>query len=210
MRPLPAERVTPDAARVYGWLLASAGLAILAVTTNLLAAALAVATIGVYLAVYTPLKRRSATATLVGAIPGALPPLIGWAAARGTLSLGGLTLFAIVFLWQIPHFMAIAWMYREDYAAAGFPMLAVVEPDGVRTARQAVIYSAALVPVSLLPTFSGVAGLAYFWTALALGMVLLWLAVTFARTRDDSAARRLFLGSITYLPLLWVAMILDH
>src|SRR4029079_15670381 len=164
------------------------------------AAVLALATIVVYLLVYTPMKRRSAAATLVGAIPGALPPLIGWTAARGEITAGGLTLFAIVFLWQIPHFMAIAWMYRNDYAKAGFPMLPVVEPDGRRTGRHAVIYAAALVPVSLTPAFAGVSGFGYLAIALVLGLAMLWLAVRFSSTRSDHAARALFFGSITYLP----------
>src|SRR5213076_1099602 len=125
------------------------------------AALLAAATLVTYLIVYTPMKRRTSLATLVGAVPGALPPLIGWAASRGALSIGGLALFAIVFLWQIPHFMAIAWMYRDDYGKAGFPMLPVVEPDGRRTGRQAVAYAAALVPASLIPALAGLSGTVY-------------------------------------------------
>ena len=162
-----------------------------------------------YLLVYTPMKRRSPAATLVGAIPGALPPLIGWAASAGRLSLGGLALFAIVFLWQIPHFMAIAWMFRDDYASAGFPMLPVVDGDGRRTGRQAVLYAAALVPVSLVPGLAGVSGAWYMAVALVLGLALLALAWRFAARRDAMSARRLFLGSIAYLPILWVVMILD-
>ena len=209
-RPLPAGRVTAGDARVFGVALAACGVLLLGVTANLVAAALALATIGVYLAIYTPMKRRSAMATLVGAVPGALPPLIGWAAARGTVSTGGLTLFAIVFLWQIPHFMAIAWIYRDDYARAGFPMLPVVEPDGRSTGRQALVYALALLPVSLLPTFVGVAGWIYFWAAFVLGLGMVGLSARFAARRLDSAARALFFASITYLPLLWAAMILDH
>jgi heme o synthase len=175
-----------------------------------IAALLAFATIGIYLAVYTPMKRRSSLSTLVGAVPGALPPLIGWAASSGTLSVGGWTLFAIVFLWQIPHFMAIAWMYRDDYGRAGFPMLPVVEPDGRRTSRQAVMYAAALLPVSLAPTLVGVSGQVYFWLALLLGLGLVALAMRFAAQRSDASARLLFYGSITYLPLIWAVMVLDH
>jgi protoheme IX farnesyltransferase len=147
---------------------------------------------------------------LVGAIPGALPPLIGWTAAHGSLALGGWTLFGIVFLWQIPHFMAIAWMFRDDYRSAGFPMLPVVEPDGRRTGRQALLYAAALLPMSLVPSFVGLSGWTYFWIALVLGLALLVLAARFSMTRSEIAARRLFLGSITYLPLIWAAMVLDH
>jgi protoheme IX farnesyltransferase len=209
-RPLPDGRVAAGDARVFGLVLAGAGLALLAVTANALAALFALITLVTYLVVYTPMKRRSAAATLVGAVPGALPPLIGWTAASGSASLGGWTLFAIVFLWQIPHFMAIAWLYREDYGKAGFPMLPVVEPDGRRTGRQAVLYAIGLVPVSLVPAFIGVSGQLYFWTALVLGAALVWLAVRFASSRHEAAARRLFFGSIAYLPLIWTAMILNH
>ena len=152
----------------------------------------------------------AALATLVGAIPGALPPLIGWTAAHGSASSGGWALFAILFLWQIPHFMAIAWMYRDDYGQAGFPMLPVIEPDGRRTARQAVLYAAALLPVSLGPVLVSINGPIYFAVALLLSVALLYLAVRFATERSDASARRLFFGSITYLPLLMAAMVIDH
>jgi protoheme IX farnesyltransferase len=207
-RPLPDGRVPPSEAAVFGIVLAMAGLGTLLVIDPL-AALLAAVTLATYVAIYTPLKRRSSISTLVGAIPGALPPLIGWTAASGTTFGGGWALFAIVFLWQIPHFMAIAWMYREDYRKAGFPMLPVVEPDGARTGRQAVLYAAALVPTSLLPS-AGIAGSLYLGIALGLGLALLGLAIAFARLRSDSSARLLFYGTITYLPLLWAAMILDH
>ena len=210
LRPLPDQRVTPEEARTFGTLLAAAGVVFLSVSANALAALLALVTLVVYLTVYTPMKRRSPLATLIGAVPGALPPLIGWTAASGDLSLGGWSLFAIVFLWQIPHFMAIAWLYRDDYARAGFPMLPVVEPDGRRTGLQAVFYAAALVPASLAPTVVGLAGAAYFWTALVLGVGLLWVAARFALSRTDATARVLFYSSITYLPLIWAAMLLDH
>ena len=209
LRPLPDGRVTPADARVFGLVLALAGLALLASRTNLLAAALALVTLLVYLAVYTPMKRRSPVATLIGAVPGALPPLIGWAAAHGSLARGGVSLFAIVFLWQIPHFMAIAWLYRDDYRKAGFPMLPVLEPDGRRTGRQALIYSAALLPVSALPTLVHVSGLAYLAVAVALGIGFVWLAWRFAAMRSDASARHLFFASITYLPLIWIAMMVD-
>jgi heme o synthase len=210
LRPLPDGRVAPNDATIYGVALSVAGLALLAVWSNVTAALLALATIVIYLVVYTPMKRRSSISTLVGAVPGALPPLIGWAAARNDLSIGGWTLFLIVFLWQIPHFMAIAWMYREDYRAGGFPMLPVVEPDGRRTGRQAVFYSAALLPLSMLPSLVGVTNLLYFWIAFVLGGALLALSVQFSQQRTDRAARWLFFGSITYLPLIWGAMVLDH
>jgi heme o synthase len=209
-RPLPDGRVSPSDARNFGVVLAAAGLAMLAARTTLLAALLAATTLVVYLVVYTPMKRRSPVATLVGAVPGALPPLIGWTAADGRLSIGGLTLFSIVFLWQIPHFMAIAWLYRDDYGQAGFPMLPVIEPDGRKTGRQAVAYAAALLPVSLVPTLIGLSGSTYFVLALVLGTLLLTLSVRFAWFRSISSARALFLGSIVYLPLLWIVMIANR
>jgi heme o synthase len=192
---------------VFGILLSAAGLVLLASRANLLAAALALATLVTYLIVYTPLKRRTSLATLIGAVPGALPPLIGWAAARGTVSIGGATLFAIVFLWQIPHFMAIAWLYRDDYGKAGFPLLPVIEPDGRRTGQQAMVYASALLPVSLVPAVVGVSGPIYLIVAAVLGVALLAMSARFALIRDDRSARWLFFGSITYLPLIWIAMI---
>jgi len=194
MRPLPDGRVSPSDARAFGVVLSAAGLLLLALRANWLAAAIALATLVVYLAVYTPMKLRTPLSTLVGAVPGALPALIGWTASHGSIAVGGATLFAIVFLWQIPHFMAIAWLYRDDYGKAGFPMLPVIEPEGRRAGRQAVVYSLALVPVSLAPTLVGISGQAYFSTALMLGLALLVLAGRFARTRSEGAARALFLG----------------
>jgi heme o synthase len=207
MRPLPDGRLTTGEATLFGLALAGAGLAVLAACANLLATFLALATLLTYVLWYTPLKRRSPAATLVGAVPGALPPLIGWAAARGDLSVGGLALFAIVFLWQIPHFMAIAWLYREDYGRAGFPMLPVIDPDGARTGLQAVIYAVLLILASVIPTLVGLSGIPYLIFAVVSGAVLVWLSIRFASTRSESSARALFLGSITYLPLLWIAMI---
>lgn len=209
-RPLPDGRVPPADARLFGLALSGAGLALLAARANLLAMALALATLLVYLVVYTPLKRRSSLATLVGAVPGALPALIGWTASHGSIAVGGAALFAIVFLWQIPHFMAISWLYRDDYRNAGFPMLPVVDPNGHRAGRQAVIYAAALVPCSLVPTLVGLSGPIYFGIALVLGVALLLLALRFAAHRHDATARVLFVASITYLPLLWIAMIADR
>jgi heme o synthase len=210
LRPLPDGRIAPRDAAAFGAALSIGGLLLLATRANVTAAMLAFATILVYLNVYTPMKRKSPVATLVGAVPGALPPLIGWAASHGRVSIGGLTLFAIVFLWQIPHFMAIAWLYRDDYGKAGFPMLPVIDPEGRRASRQGLVYALALVPVSLAPAFVGVAGTAYLALAAVLGVALVWLAVQFAAARDDRTARALFFGSITYLPLLWLAMIADR
>jgi heme o synthase len=184
-------------------------LGVLAAGANLLAAAIALFTLVSYTAVYTPLKRRTAFATVIGAVPGALPPVIGWAAARGRLDAGAWALFAIVFLWQVPHFLAIAWIYRDEYARAGLPLLPVLEPDGRSTARQAVLYAAALLPASLAPAALGVAGAAYFAGALVLGVGFLALTARFAFLRTAPAARWLFFGSIIYLPLLWALMIVD-
>jgi len=208
-RPLPSGRVSPAEARVFGVALSIAGLALLTAFSTWLASLLALATLVIYLFVYTPLKRLSPSATIVGAVPGALPPLIGWVASHGTIALGGLALFLIVFLWQIPHFMAIAWMYREDYGAAGFPMLTVIDPDGHRAGRQAVGYAAALLPTSLIPTLVDLSGIVYGSVAALLGIALLVLSVRFAGARTNVAARQLFFASIVYLPLIWIVMIAD-
>jgi protoheme IX farnesyltransferase len=200
--------VLPADARLFGIVTSVAGLALLA--AHPIAAGLALATLVVYIAIYTPLKRRTSLATLVGAVPGALPPLIGWTASHGSITPGGAALFAIVFLWQIPHFMAIAWMYRDDYAKAGFPMLPVIDPAGRRAARQAVGYAAALIPVSAIPTLAGISGAVYLVIAMGLGIGLLGLACSFAASRTDRSARWLFFGSITYLPILWMAMIANR
>ena len=209
-RPLPDGRLRPAAALRFAFVLSIVGLVQLALGANLLAAGVALVTLVSYAAIYTPLKRRTPLATLMGGVPGALPPVIGWAAATGTLSLEGWLLFAIVFLWQMPHFLAIAWICREDYARAGLPLLPVVEPDGRSTAAQVVLYGAVLIPVSLMPTLVGLAGRVYFAAALVLGAGFLAEAVLFARERTTERARRLFFGSITYLPLLWGFMLGNH
>jgi protoheme IX farnesyltransferase len=206
-RPLPDGRVSAAEAGIFGVVLSLAGLLLLATRANGLSAGLALATIVVYLVVYTPMKRRTSLSTLVGAVPGALPALIGWTASHGSIDPGGATLFAIMFLWQIPHFMAIAWLYRDDYGKAGFPMLPVVDPGGQRAGKQAVVYAAALLPVSLAPTLVGISGAFYFGAALVMSIALFVLAVRFARERVEGTARALFFGSITYLPLLWIVMI---
>jgi protoheme IX farnesyltransferase len=206
-RPLPDQRLQPIEGLLFAGAITLAGLLMIVASTNVLAAAVALATLLTYVVVYTPLKRRSSLGTVIGAIPGALPPIIGWAASSGSLPRLAWTLFGIMFLWQLPHFLAIAWMYREDYARAGFPMLAVLEPDGRSTGRQSVVYAAALVPLSLAPTLMGMAGPLYFAGALGLSLVFLGLTLQFARTRAVRDARRVFFGSITYLPLLWILMI---
>ena len=209
-RPLATQRVSPTEAIVFSSVLAGVGLVTVAASSNLLAAFLTLLTLVSYNVIYTPMKRRSQLATLVGAVPGALPPMIGWVAARGALTPEAWALFAIVFVWQIPHFMAIAWLYRDDFGRAGFPMLPVVEPDGRSTARQSLIFAVLLVPISLGPYFLRVSGAAYAVAALIGGTALLALAIGFARDRTNDRARRLFLASIIYLPLLWIALIADR
>lgn len=207
-RPLPAGRLSPDAALLIGFALVVGGLACLYLLVNLLAAALAGLTMATYLFAYTPLKRRTTLNTLVGAIPGALPPMIGWAAARGTIDNGAWALFAILFCWQMPHFLAIAWLYREDYARAGFVMLPNLDETGEATGRQAVNYSFALLLVSLLPGVLGVAGRGYFLGALLLGVGMVFFALRMQLAPSRRYARQLFFASIIYLPLLLVLLAL--
>jgi len=209
-RPLPAGRLRPPEALVWGLALTTTGLALLAWRTGALAAAIAFVTWASYLFFYTPLKTRTSLSTIVGALPGALPPVIGWAAARGRLEPGAFVLFAIVFLWQIPHFLAIAWIYREDYARGGLPMLPVLDPDGRLTGRQAVANTVALLLVSLAPTAAGIAGRAYFAGALALGLAFTAVAVRAAVLRTPRAARWLFVASILYLVALCTLLLADR
>ena len=209
-RPLPSGRLGIAEGVLFGVLLSIAGIAELAIAVNTLSAAVAALTLASYVLVYTPLKRRSSLSTLVGAVPGALPPVIGWVAVTGSLTLPALVLFGIQFFWQMPHFLAIAWMYRDDYARAGIPLLPVMEPNGRRTGQQALLYAAALWPVSLLPTAVGLAGTPYSLLATALGFAFIAQAALFARERSMVTARRLFLISITYLPLLWAALVIDR
>jgi protoheme IX farnesyltransferase len=209
-RPLAARRITTGEAMVFSLALATIGLGMVALTANILAASLAMLTLVSYNLVYTPMKRRSQLATLVGAVPGALPPMIGWVASRNSLTVEAWALFAIVFVWQIPHFMAISWLYRADFGRAGFPLLPVVQPDGRSTARQAVLFTLLLLPVSIVPYFIGMSGVAFAVGAVAGGLGLLLLAISFARDRTDDRARLLFLASITYLPLLWGMLIADR
>ena len=210
MRPIPGGRLRVIEGTWFGVVLSLAGLLELAIAVNVLAAAVAALTLGSYILVYTPLKRRTSLSTLVGAVPGALPPVIGWAAATSTITLPAIILFGIVFLWQMPHFLAIAWMYKDEYAAAGIPLLPVLEPDGRRTGQQAFLYAAVLWPVSLMPAAVGLAALPYSIVATLLGFLLIGLAGSFAQHRTTAAARRLFLYSIVYLPLLWGALVIDR
>jgi protoheme IX farnesyltransferase len=208
-RPLPSGRLQPQTVLMVGCALALLGLIYLAQAVNLTTSLVGATLLVCYLFVYTPLKRMTWLNTLAGAVPGALPPLMGWTAARGELSSEGLALFAIQAFWQLPHFMAIAWMYREEYAGAGFKMLPVVDPEGRRTGRQAVCYTLALLVVSLCPFLFNLTGPIYLAAALILGLAFVWFAFKFARDRTDSRARQLFYASLVYLPLLLVVMVLD-
>ncbi len=201
-RPLPSGRMGPNTALLIGFGLAVVGLAWLLLFVNVLSSALAALTMGTYLFAYTPLKRVTTLNTLVGAIPGALPPMIGWAAARGTVDAGAWVLFAILFFWQMPHFLAIAWLYREDYARAGFVMLPNLDETGASTGRQAVNYAFALLLVSMVPSLLGMAGRTYFFGAFLLGLGVVYYSVRMQLHPDRGSARRLFFASIIYLPLL--------
>ena len=206
-RPIAAARMSPGLGRLIAFVLSAGGLGGLWIVANPAATIVALVTLIIYAFVYTPMKRRSSLSTVVGAVPGALPPLIGWAAAGGSLaSIAPWSLFGLMFLWQLPHFLAIAWMYRDDYARAGMPMLPVIDAEGAMTGRQATIWAATIVPVSELPFLVGVASSAYGVGALILGIGQLALAIHFALRRTLGTARALFYGSITYLPLLWMLM----
>ena len=208
-RPLPAGRVTPGESLWFAAGLFAAGTAYLALFAGSLASALAAATALSYLLVYTPLKRVTSLSTVVGAVPGAIPPMIGWAAARGRLDAGAWVLFLILFFWQMPHFLALAALYRRDYARAGFRVLPVVDPDGASTARQSVLYALALLLVSLMPFFIGMAGPLYFFGALALGLAFIACGVPLALAPQSHAhASRLFRASLLYLPALCALMAL--
>ncbi len=209
-RPLPAGRIKRARGLAFGLLLSAAGFADLLYGTNRLAAALGLFTLLSYLMVYTPLKQRSPASTTVGAIPGAMPPLIGYAAARGGLDAGALALFLILFVWQFPHFYAIAWMYREDYARGGIKMLPVIEPDGESTAKRIVTCSVLLIPISLMPRFLGMTGLIYPAAAIAAGLALLYFGVRLGRERTFARARHVLLASVFYLPALLAVMVLDR
>jgi protoheme IX farnesyltransferase len=208
-RPLPSGRLQPTTVMVFGGVCACAGLLYLALAVNLTTSVIGAISLLSYLFIYTPLKRMTWLNTAIGAVPGALPPLMGWTAARGELSREGWALFAILAFWQLPHFLAIAWMYREEYEKAGFKMLPGIDPQGVRTGRQAVSHTLGLLPVSLCPFLFHVTGPIYLVGALVLGLVFLWYAIQFARYMTIPRARKLFFVSILYLPLLLVMMVLD-
>jgi protoheme IX farnesyltransferase len=209
-RPLPSGKLLPWEALAFGVGLTVLAEIFLAVLVNPLSAVLGLTVISGYLFGYTPLKTRTSLSTFVGAFPGAVPPLIGWASARGTIGVEAWVLFAILFLWQFPHFLAIAWMYREDYTRAGILMLPVVEPDGRVTGQQIVLYTVMLLPVSLLPTMLGTAGKSYFVGAIVLGLLFLCFSLRSAFSKSRQAARQLLLASVIYLPLLFILMVLDR
>lgn len=209
LRPLPDGRLQPVEALAFGAAITAGGLLLLALAVNPVSGVVAAGIVSSYLFLYTPLKPKTTLCSVVGAVPGALPPVIGWAAARGELGLGAWLLFAILFLWQIPHALAIARLYREDFARAGFRLLPVLEPDGGSTGRQVVAHSLALLAVSLLPTVTGLAGTVYFVAALALGLAFLGCGIGLAVSRSPAAARRLLCASLIYLPVLLVVMAFD-
>ena len=208
-RPLPAGRVNTLPAAVFSGCLAAAGIIWLAIAVNLITAMLAAATFISYDFVYTPLKRVSSLSTVVGAVPGALPILGGWTAATGQFDPGGWALFGILFVWQLPHFLALAWLLRDDYGSAGLRMLSVGDEEGLQTRRQTVLYTLTLIPVSLMPSVLGLTGPLYFAAALLLGAAFLWTALQFGRKASAATARRLFRASILYLPLLMAILVVD-
>jgi protoheme IX farnesyltransferase len=209
-RPLPTGKLAPWEALAFGAGLTIAAEMYLLVFVNPLSALLGLTVIAGYLFAYTPLKTRTSLSTMVGAFPGAVPPLIGWTAARDSISIEGWVLFAILFLWQFPHFLAIAWMYREDYSRAGILMLPVVEPDGRVTAQQIVVYTLMLLPVSLLPSLLGMSGRIYLVGAALLGLLFLYSSLRAAFSMSRQHARRLLLASVLYLPLLFILMVLNR
>ncbi|MEM7166504.1 MAG: heme o synthase [Planctomycetota bacterium] len=209
-RPLATGEVTPSTARISAVACGGFGIAIiLLVTKTPVACLLAIASLVTYVWVYTPMKPRSTTNTLIGAVPGALPPLIGWAAARGELDPGAMVLFGILFLWQIPHFLAISWIYKDDYGRGGFQMLSVLDETGERTSQMAILYALTLIPMTWIAPMFGLGGIGYWCGATLLGGYQLLAAIRFRRRRDKTSARALFRASIIYLPVILFLMILD-
>lgn len=209
-RPIPSGRVSAAEALLFGVVLSLSGLIYLMVTTNLLTATLAFATLTSYLFVYTPLKRQTWISTLIGGVPGALPPVMGWTAMTGGVSMEAVVLFAVLFFWQMPHFFSLAWMYRSDYERAGYPMLTVLDPEGKRTSRQIVAHLAGLiVAAGLLSPVAGL-GLLYTTGSILLGSLFLWSGVKLSRSRSNASARRVFFASLAYLPLLLALVVLDR
>lgn len=208
-RPLPAGRITPRAALIFSSSIAVIGTVYLGLAVNWLTAALGAFTLATYIFIYTPLKRVSTINTLIGAIPGAIPPLMGWTAATNHLGVGGWIIFGILFLWQLPHFMAISWLHREDYARGGFAMLSVRDPDGAAVARQAIFYTLALLPVSVAPSLLGMTGTVYFVGAAAAGAALLVATIRFFFDRGPRNARSLFMISNLYLMTVMLLLVVN-
>ena len=209
-RPIPAGRVDSAEALKIGIVMGLLGEVVLLVAVNSITAILGAITLLTYVGVYTPSKKTTPMSTLIGAIPGAMPPLMGWTASYGSISIQGILLFMILFLWQIPHFLAIAWLYREDYARASLPILSVVDENGSATAKQVILYSIALLPLTLVPTVWGITGIVYLWGALALGLLFLVCGVLLSVYQTRAYARLLFFVSIIYLPILGVLMVWDR
>lgn len=208
-RPLPSGRLLPWEALTFGVVLSVVGIVDLAVFTNILAAFLAVVTLVTYLFLYTPFKRITPWSTVVGGIPGALPPVIGWTAVTNEVTLGAVLLFAVLFFWQMPHFFSLAWMYRKDYARAGYKMLTVVDSSGTRTCNQILTFSCLLVVTSILPTALGYSGILYLAVAVLLGIGFIGSELQFRARRSNESARRVFFASLIYLPLLLLIMVVD-
>ncbi len=208
-RPIPSGRVQPQEALILGAGLSILGILYLVVAVNTITAVLGSLTLIGYIAVYTPLKRVSPHSTIIGAFPGAMPPVLGWTAVTGSISLEALILFAIVFFWQMPHFLGIAWMYRKDYERGGFPMLPVIAPDGKSTMRMILIYCTGLIPVSLLPTILGLAGYTYFIAALICSIIFLYFSVRLTLAVTNTNAKYLVLASVLHLPLVMTFLMID-
>jgi protoheme IX farnesyltransferase len=209
-RPLPTSKITPNEALIFGLTQCATAELYLWILVNGLTAILGLVVIVGYVLLYTPLKTRTTASTAIGAIPGAMPPLMGWTSSADNITLGAWTLFTLLFLWQFPHFLAIAWMYKEQYAKAGILMLPVVESDGRVTARQIVIFTLMLLPISITPFFIGLAGIYYLVGATLLGGWFLWASIDMARTKSVEKARRLLLVSVIYLPLIFALMVLNR
>jgi heme o synthase len=209
-RPIPAERIDARRALALSLLSVAAGLGVLSVRANPLTAALGLLTVVIYILAYTPLKPQTPFCTLVGAICGAIPPIMGWAAAAGRIELGGWILGATLFTWQIPHFLALAWIHREDYARVGFRMLPVHDGSGQVTFQTVILYILALIPIGFAVTYVGMAGLLFMFGSFALGSAMLFLGVRLYLQRTDANARKLFLASLIYLPLLLALLLADH
>lgn len=210
LRPIPAGHIGTAHAFIIGILLSYVGVAVLSFGVNIQAAGIALLTILIYVLVYTPLKSITTLNTIVGALVGGLPPLIGWVAVSGGIGTGGLVLAGILFIWQLPHFLALAWMYRDDYERGGFRMLPIIDKNGELTARMSVITSLCLVPLTLLMVIEGLSGILFGIVGSILGVWLSGKAIVFWRNRDENTARKLFYATIIYLPILFVAMIIDH